>query len=136
MEGSVEPSWEDNAIRLTLRSGDVVYRSDLFARTVVGGGPPQLSRTAQTVLEVRGTYRAALRDAKGAEKGWLRVKITSYSQAARIYDGVVPPELGPGVAAAVAVALDSEIDWIESHAIDVYRGAEGGPLRESVPLGR
>jgi hypothetical protein len=32
--------------------------------------------------------------------------------------------------------LQSEIDWIENHTIDVYRGSTGGPLRASVPLGK
>jgi hypothetical protein len=135
--GAVEPSWEDNAIRLTLRpSGDAILRSDLFARTVTGGGPPVLSRNAQSVIDVRGTYRAALRDAKGGETGWLRVKVTPYAESPRIYDGVLPADVGPGLAAATAVALGSEIDWIEGHTLDVYRGTSGGPLRESVPMGR
>ena len=95
-----------------------------------------LSRNAQTVLDVRGTYRAALRDAKGGETGWLRVKVTPYAESPRIYDGVLPAEVGPGLAAATAVALGSEIDWIENHALNVYRGTSGGPLRESVPMGR
>jgi len=136
MLGEIEPSWEDNAIRLTLRSSGDVLRSDLFERTVTGGGPPALSRNAQTVLDVRGTYRAALRDAKGGETGWLRVKVTPYAESPRIYDGVLPAEVGPGLAAATAVALGSEIDWIENHALNVYRGTSGGPLRESVPMGR
>jgi hypothetical protein len=57
-------------------------------------------------------------------------------ESPRIYDGVLPSDVGPGVAAATAVALSSEIDWIESHTFDVYRGTGGGPLQESVPLGR
>ena len=135
--GAVEPSWEDIAIRLTLRSSDVsVLRSDVFARTVTGGGPAVLSRSAQLIIDVRGTYRAALRDAKGGETGWLRVKVTPYAESPRIYDGVLPAEVGPGLAAATAVALGSEIEWIENHTVDVYRGTSGGPLRESVPIGR
>jgi len=134
--GAIEPSWEDNAIRLTLRSSDDLLRSDLFSRIVTGGGPSVLSRNAQTVLDVRGTYRAPLRDAKGGEVGWLRVRVTPYAESPRIYDGVLPAQVGPGLAAATAVALGSEIDWIENHAINVYRGTSGGPLRESVPMGR
>jgi len=135
--GAIEPSWEDNAIRLTLRpSGDAILRSDLFARTVTGGGPPVLSRNAQSVIDVRGTYRAALRDEKGSETGWLRVRVTPYAESPRIYDGVLPADVGPGLAAATAVALGSEIDWIEGHTLNVYRGTSGGPLRESVPMGR
>jgi len=135
--GAVEPSWDDNAIRLTLRSSDAsVLRSDVFARTVTGGGPGVLTRSAQLIIDVRGTYRAALRDAKGNEMGWLRVKVTPYAESPRIYDGVLPADVGPGVAAATAVALGSEIEWIENHTVDVYRGSSGGPLRESVPMGK
>jgi hypothetical protein len=136
--GAVEPSWEDNAIRLTLHfAGDATLKSDLFERTAAGGGPPVLTRAAQSVLDLRGTYRAALRDAKGGEAGWIRVSVSPYAESPRIYDGVLPVEVGPGVAAGTAVALGSEIDWIESHTLDVYRGGTGGgPLRESVPLGR
>jgi hypothetical protein len=133
--GGIDPAWEDGAIRLSVRAGAAVFRTDLFQR-MTGGGPPALSRIAQTVIEVRGTFRAALRDANGADVGWLRVKVTPYADAARIYDGVVPTEMGPGVTAAIALALDSEVEWIETHTVDVYRGTNGGPLRESIPLGR
>lgn len=134
--GGVEPSWEDNTIRLALRSAtDGVFQSDVFQRTMIGGGPSALTRSAQTILDVRGTYRAALHDAKGTEAGWLRVRITPYGDAFRVYDGVLPAGVGPGLAAAAVVALNSEIDWIENHTVDVYRGADG-PLRESMPMGR
>src|SRR5262249_54898166 len=120
--GSVEPSWDDNAIRLTLHSPDAaVFRSDVFARAVTGGGPAVLTRSAQLIIDVRGTYRAALRDPKGGEAGWLRVKVTPYAESPRIYDGVLPTAVGPGVAAATAVALGSEIEWIENHTVNVYR---------------
>ena len=134
---SVEPGWDDNAIRLTLHAADgSVLKGDVFARTVTGGGPSVLTRIAQSTLDVRGTYRAPLRDAKGHEVGWLRVKVSPYADAARIYDGELPPAVGADLAAAIAVALDSEVDWIENHTLDVYHGQSGGPLRESIPLGR
>src|SRR5262245_35299656 len=59
--GSNEPSWEDNTVRLALRTGDTVFQGDVFQRTIIGGGPSTLTRNAQTVLDVRGTFRAALR---------------------------------------------------------------------------
>ena len=135
---TVEPSWDDNAIRLAMRPPDgPSLRTDTFQRTAVGGGPPVLTRNAQTSIDVRGTYRAAVRDASGAEAGWLRVKISPYQESPRIYDGVLPRDFSPGVAAALAVALSSEIDWIESHSIDVNRDkGTAGPLQQSVPMGR
>jgi hypothetical protein len=135
---AVDPTWEDNAIRLTARpTSGPALKTDLFARTGSGGGPPALSRVAQTTVDVRGAYRAALRDPKGAEVGWLRVRISPYQEAARIYDGVLPGDLGTGLTAALVTALGSEIDWIESHTLDVNRGSTSdGPLQQSVPMGR
>jgi len=46
---------------------------------------------------------------------------------------VVPAAVDPAVSAAAAVALDAEIDWIEAHALDIYRGDGGGTLERSVP---
>ena len=88
------------------------------------------------MIDVRGTYQAALRDAKGAPVGWLRVRVGPYLPAPRIFEGVVPAAVDPALSAAAAVALDAEIDWIEAHALDVYRGDGGGGLERSVPLRR
>jgi len=135
---AVDPSWDDNAIWLTLRPADgAPLRTSTFERTVTGGGPPVLSRIAQTSIDVRGTYRAVVRNAQGGEVGWLRVKISPYQESPRIYDGVLPSDVAPGAAAAIAVALCSEIDWIETHTLDVNRGTgTTGPLQQSVPMGR
>ena len=65
------------------------------------------------------------------------MKISPYQESPRIYDGVLPRDFSPGVAAALAVALSSEIDWIESHSLDVNRDkGTAGPLQQSVPMGR
>src|SRR5437899_7462808 len=62
--GTIEASRDDGAVRLSLRpASGAVLRTDVFARTSPGGGPPVLTRAAQTVLDVRGTYRAEVRDA-------------------------------------------------------------------------
>src|SRR5262249_24613586 len=123
LEGSVTPMWDDGAVRLALRrNAEPPLRTDVFARTATGSGPPRLTRGAQTVLDVRGTYRADVRDAGGAAVGWVRVRISPYQAAPRIYDGVLPRTIGEDLVAATAAALDSEVDWIEDHALDVYRG--------------
>lgn len=135
--GVVHPAWEDGAIRLALEPADApVLRTDLFAREGAGGRPPALSRTATSVLEVRGTYRAALRDPGGMSVGWLRVRVGPYQDAARMFDGVLPATVDPTLAAAAALALDGEIDWIEGQAINVYQGNSGGPLQQSIPMSR
>ena len=58
--------------------------SDVFAATENGGGPATLTRDTQTILDVRGRYQAALRDATGAQVGWMRLRIGPYQAAARI----------------------------------------------------
>jgi hypothetical protein len=135
--GSVEGAWEHGAIRLTLRTADgTVFRTDTLARAVPGGGPGALSRTAQTVLDVRGTYRTTLRDAAGEPAGWLRVQVGPYQRAPRIYDGVLPETIDDGLAGAAVLALRAEITWIEEHALDVYRGAGGDRLQRSIDMSR
>lgn len=135
--GEVTSSWEQGSIRLALQPvGGPTFRSDPFAREGGGTGTATLTRTAQTVIDVRGTYRATLRDASGAAVGWLRTRITPYQEASRIFDAVLPAAIQPELAVAAATALNTEIDWIEDHALDVYRGTTGGPLERSIPAPR
>jgi hypothetical protein len=131
--GRIDPSWEMNAIR---PADGPSFQTDPFIRQQTGGGPDRLSRIAQTVLDVRGKYEAVLRDEKGAAVGNLRVRITPYQEAARVYESVLPPAIPPALAVAAAAALDAEIDWIEDHAVNVYRGSGGGQLEQSIPIGR
>ena len=49
---------------------------------------------------------------------------------------MLPPTVDPALSAAAAVALDAEIDWIEAHALDVYRGDGSGGLERSIPARR
>ena len=134
----IVPAWDENTVRFTVNRPNLpVLHTDVFARTTSGGGPGALSRTAQTSIDVRGTYRAPLRDPGGGEIGWLRVRISPYQEAPRIYDGVFPADFGTGLAAGMVVALSSEIDWIQAHTLDIYRGNSiDGPPQQSVPMGR
>jgi hypothetical protein len=111
-------------------------RTDTFAREGAGTGPSLLSRNAQTVLDVRGAYRATVRDDAGKPIGWLRARISPYQPSPRIYDARLPADVDDSVPAAVALALRDEIDWIERNAIDVYRGSGGDRLERSIDLGR
>jgi hypothetical protein len=134
--GRVDPEWTDQAIRLTLRpAAGPALRTDTFRRTATGGGPSVLTRDAQSVLDVRGTYRADVRDGAGAAVGWLRVRVGPYLPAPRLYDGVLPDGIDPRLAVAAAAALDSEVDWIEGHTLDVYEGDGGDGLHRSLPGG-
>ena len=132
--GQVRPTWDDNAIRLHLEPpGGEPIVSDVFSRTEGGGGPPVLTRDTQTVLDVRGRYQAALRDATGAEVGWLRLRIGPYEQAPRIYEAKLPAGVSDDLAVAAVISLASELDWIESHTQNVYQ-KDRGPLIQSIPL--
>jgi hypothetical protein len=133
LAGRVVPAWDDGAVRLHVRNGaDEIARTDVFRRTGGGTGPTVLTRAAQTVLDVRGTYEASVQDARGAKVGWMRVRIGPYQEAPQIYEASLPDTIPPPLVAAATVALGIEIDWIEEHAIDVYRGP-GGSLERSVP---
>jgi hypothetical protein len=133
---SVQPGWDDNAIRLTLReNGEPVWRTDVFQRTEGVSAP--LSRAARDVLDVRGTFRADVRDSKGEPVGWLRVQVGPYAPSSRIYDGVLPTTVSGPLAVAAAAALSSEIDWIMQHTLNVYREDDWtGPLQQSFPIQR
>jgi hypothetical protein len=114
---------------------DGPLRSDVFARQQ-GGSPATLTRAAQTVLDVRGVYEAPVRDPHGKQVGWLRVRVSPYQAAPRIYEATLPGNVSPVLAAGAVAALDAEIDWIEAHTVNVYRGTGSGPLERSVPVGR
>lgn len=122
--GRVEPRWEDGAIRLTLRTPDgQAFETGFFDHPSASGSPEHLSRsTADTILDVRGTYRAVLRDPSGRPVGWLSIRVDPSGTPVRSYEGALPDVITPGLAAATALALDTEVDWIETHAADVYRG--------------
>src|SRR5882724_3547801 len=132
--GEIDPAWDGGAIRLVIRAADgSSLRTDAFARKAADTGPDALTRASQTVIDVRGTYQAALRDAKGTPVGCLRVRVRPYLPSTRIFEGVLQATVDPALSAAAAVALDAEIDWIEAHALDVYRGDGGGGLERSIP---
>ena len=132
--GAVRPSWDDNAIRLQIVLPDgQPLKSDVFARAEDEGGTPILSRAAQTNLDVRGRYQAALRDATGAEVGWLRLRVGPYEPAARIYEAKLPAGVSDDLAVAAVISLASELDWIEGHTQNVYQ-KDRGPLIQSIPL--
>ena len=105
-------AWDEGALRLTLfQEGGATLGVDRFAREQGADAAPLVRGAA-----LRGTYRAAVRDASGASLGWLRVRVES--PAARVYDGVLPEATGDALAAAAALALDDEVEWIEEHPPD------------------
>src|SRR5437762_1623466 len=105
-----------------------------FIERIGGSGYSVLSRNAQTLLDVRGTYRAEILDANDRRVGWWGVHIAEPFEP-RLFEGVVPG-VSLAMEAGVTLALNSEIDWIEDHTLDVYRGTSSGRLRERSGGGR
>jgi hypothetical protein len=121
--GEVNAAWQQGAISLMIKPAEgPAYQTGVFGRDDGRLSSAALSWDATTVLDQRGTYRAELRDANGAPAGWLRVRISPYQGARRIYDGVVPASLnGPLATAAVAV-LNSDVRYVRNRAQNVYLG--------------
>ncbi len=124
-DGQVEPSWDDGAIRLTIRTanGDRL-RTRTFRAAETTSGLSRLTRNVQTDLDMRGTYRSDLRDAGDEIVGWLQVKVWEPS-GRRVYEGVFPAGYPVADAVAAALALDAEVDWIKRYAYDATRGSMG-----------
>jgi hypothetical protein len=126
-EGGVDPSWDDNAIRLSIRQASGArLRTRTFRAAETTSGLSLLTRNAQTTLDLRGTYRSDLRDGD-AIVGWLQVRVWEPS-GRRVYEGVFPQGFPVADAAAAALALDSEIDWIKRYVYDTNRGLLGGAM--------
>jgi hypothetical protein len=94
---------------------------------------PNDTATTETILDVRGRYLAALRNAAGAEVGWMRLRIGPYQPAARIYEAKLPAGVSEGLAVAAVISLASELDWIEANTQNVYP-KDRGPLIQSIPM--
>jgi hypothetical protein len=122
--GEVDAAWKDGAIHLTfLPAGGPVLQSSTFDRIDGRVVTAALSSQARTVLDVRGVYRAEVRDAQGNPVGWMRARISPHQTATRIYDGVLPASLNGPLTTAAFALLDAEVDYIEDHALDVYLGS-------------
>jgi hypothetical protein len=123
--GDVDPSWDNGAIRFTLRPATgPPLRFGPFERIDGGAGYSVLSRNALTLLDVEGVYRSTVFDTHDQPVGWWEVKIVEPFRP-HVFAGVVPGT-SPVAQAGVMLALNSEIDWIENHVLDVWRGMSGG----------
>ena len=96
-------------------------------------GYRELNWSYRNLLDIRGRYQATLRDATGAEVGWLRLRIGPYEPAARIYEAKLPAGVSDNLGVAAVLSLASELDWIEGHTQNVYQ-KDRGPLIQSIPL--
>jgi hypothetical protein len=128
-EGGVDPSWDDGAIRLVIRQASAErLHTRRFRTPEATSGLRLLTRNAQTSLDLRGTYRSDLLDPRDAVVGWLQVRVWEPS-GRRVYEGVFPQGYPVAAAAAAALVLDSEIDWIKRYVYDATRGSAGGLTR-------
>jgi hypothetical protein len=122
--GEVDAGWSEGAIHLTFKpAGGPAFHSSTFNRIDGRVVTAALSSQARTVLDVRGVYRAEVRDSQGTPVGWLRARISPHQAATRIYDGLLPAPLNGPLATAAVTLLDSDVDYIEDHALDVYIGS-------------
>lgn len=123
--GLVEPTWENNAIRLTIRPADgPPIQSGLFRRTDQGAGTSVLSRLDQDRIDLEGAYQATLRAPDGTSVGSFGLIVGKGQPGHVMYEGILPRDIDGGLAAATAAALGSEIAFIEAQTRGVSRKPE------------
>ena len=133
--GAIAPTWDNNAVRFTLRPATgAPLRSGPFERIGGGAGYSVLSRNARTLLDVQGIYRATVFDEHDQPVGWLEVNVVEPFRP-RVFAGVVPGT-SPATEAGLMLALNSEIEWIENQALDNWRGTSGGHFDSHMGNGR
>lgn len=122
--GRVSPSWDNNAVHLRIApASGAAYLTGRFHREDVAAGTSLLSRNAALSIDIEGAYRAEVRALDGTPQGWLRVRIGVHEPAPVVYEGVLPPNLDEGLAAATAVALGDEINRIQRETIGARRAS-------------
>jgi hypothetical protein len=117
---AVTPSWTPEGIRLAIASSAGTLHTGQFVRIDGRPGMPTLARTGQTNLDIRGRFRADVLDDRSTPRGWFTVYVPG-PDTPRMFIGDLtgmPLAIGP----AMALAMVSELDWIDEHSIDVYRG--------------
>jgi hypothetical protein len=129
LDGRVEPSWENEAIRLTIEPANgPALKSDVFEREDLAAGPSVLTRTAMLSSDVEGSYRALLRDPDGRPAGWMRVRVTLHDGTSRVrFEAALPARVDEGLAVASAEALGNEVNYIDDEARGVHRSPSRRP---------
>jgi hypothetical protein len=119
----VDASWDEHAIRLTLKpEGDGSFSTSAFKRIEGGASPAALGQPANSTLDLRGIYRAELYDGAGQSAGWMRVQFTHGWSAHRIYEGALPAALNGPLAVAAVERLDAELTAVANQALNPYIG--------------
>lgn len=121
--GRVDASWEERAIRLTLKpEGESGFSTSLFKRIEGGASPAALGQPADSTLDLRGIYRAEVLDGTGQPAGWISVQFTHGWWAHRIYEGALPTALNGPLAVAAVARLDAEVSAVVNQAMNPYIG--------------
>ena len=121
---TILPTWIEGAIQVSVVCEGTTLRAGPFVRTDGRAGLPTLSRNGQTSLDARGIYRAPLVDERGTPHGWFEVRVPPPDEP-RVVSAALP-ELPAEAGPALALALVSELDWIDDHTLDVHRGSGSG----------
>jgi len=122
-DGTVEVYREHGAIHFAFKPANAAaLRTGAFERIDGRRAAPVLGEAVETDLDLRGVYRAELRDANGASVGWLRVSVSPFDVPPRVYEGRVPATLSPRMIRTALAHLDAEIDTIEARATEVDLG--------------
>ncbi len=122
-DDAVEVYREHGGIRFAFTPANAAaLHTDAFTRIDGRRAAPVLGQAVTTNLDVRGVYRAELRDASGASFGWLRVSVSPFDDPERVYEGRVPATLSPRMVRTALAHLDAELDMIEARTTDVDLG--------------
>jgi hypothetical protein len=122
--GRIEPSWDNQAIKLTIRPANgPALQTGRFHRTDNLAGDSVLTRLDQDRIDLEGAYRANVRSADGRDVGWLGLVVGKTQPGHVMYEAVLPKGFDDGLAAGAAEALGSEIAYIESTTHGVSRKA-------------
>jgi hypothetical protein len=120
LDGRVEPTWENQAFRLTIvPAKGAALKSDVFEREDLGAGPSELTRNTLLSSDLQGSYRAFLRDPEGRPVGWMRI-VVNVNGAWKL-EAALPRRVDEGLAVASAAALGNEVDHIDEEAYGVHR---------------
>ena len=120
--GTVTAEWIDHGIHFTFHpaTGDALHTGAFHRQG--WSGPELLGQQVSNILELPGVYFAEVRDPANNPVGWMRVEIGRYGPTLRLYNASLPASISGPLALAAFQRIDSDIDWVEQHAVNPYIG--------------
>ena len=121
--GEIVPEWAHHGLRLAFHPAEgEAFHTGAFHRQG-WTGPELLGQPVTNVLDLPGVYLAEVRDPSNKPVGWMRVEIGRYGPVLRLYEASLPSSISGPLALAAFKRVDTEIDWVEDHAmINPYIG--------------